>query len=398
MAKVRRANGEGSLIKIGTCRFWYAQFYQNGRQVRVSTKTVVKQEALATLRKLMADSESGQPLVSDLRKIRYADLRQALIDSYTAGGNKSLKTKSNGEDTIAGLTVLDQFFGFATEISDGKTVVVGRGVPVTQMTTDAARKFVRERKAAGVGNAAINRSLAAMRRMLNLAKRERKISEVPYIEFLKEPPARKGFLELEKFETLIKLLPTHLRPLITFLYYCGTRIGEALQIDWTQVDLKTRLIRLEPEQTKTDDARVLPLPPVLVMMLQEIEPKTGLVFDATNLRKDWIDGCSAAGLGRKIDVPGKKYDPRYEGLTLHDLRRSAVRNLIRAGVNEHVAMKISGHKTASVFQRYNIVSTDDVQAAMNAVVSATVAGRKAVSGEKMVKTGTRQLAGSSLNY
>ena len=389
--RARRANGEGSLLKIAGCRFWYAQYYRNGRQIRISTKTEVKQVALKTLRRLMGESENGAPLLSDMRKIRYADLRQALIDNYIAEGNKSLKERANGEETVAGLKVLDEFFGYKTAFEDGKIVVADKGVSVTHMTTEAARQFVRERRAEGVGNAAINRSLAAMRRMLNLARRERKIQDVPYIEFQKEPPARKGFLELEDFENLIGLLPTYLRPLITLLYYCGARIGEALQIEWTQVDLQSRLIHLEAEQTKTDEARILPLPPVLVTMLEEMEPKKGRVFDATNLRKEWVKACVAAGLGRKIEVPGKPYDPRYEGLTLHDLRRSAVRNLRKAGIPESVAMKISGHKTRSVFERYNIVSTDDVQEAMRVLVTAGLSNGKSIRGEsrsrseKMVK-------------
>ena len=59
------------------------------------------------------------------------------------------------------------------------------------------------------------------------------------------------------------------------------------------------------------------------MLLAEIEPKLGRIFDATNLRKEWQKACTACELGRIIGVPGKKYDPRYEGLTIHDLRRSA---------------------------------------------------------------------------
>src|SRR5271166_5788842 len=185
--------------------------------------------------------------------------------------------------------------------------------------------------------------------MLRLAKRDRKIQDVPYIEFQKEPPARKGFLEREKFEELVKLLPTHLRPLVTFLYYCGCRIGETLAIEWSQVNLDARLIRLEPEQTKTSEARVLPLPSVLVNLLTAIEQKSGRVFDGTDLRKEWMTACASCGLGTKIEVEGRPYDPRYTGLTLHDLRRSAVRNLINAGVRERVAMQITGHKTRSVF-------------------------------------------------
>jgi len=202
--------------------------------------------------------------------------------------------------------------------------------------------------------------------MLQIARRDKKIHDVPFIEFQKEPPARKGFVEVEQFDKLIRLLPTHLRPLIQFLFDCGTRIEEARSIDWSQVDLNARLIHLEPEQTKTDEARNLSISSELYRLLSEIEP-TGRVFDGTNLRKEWNKACVAAGLGRKIEVKGKPYDPRYDGLTLHDLRRSAIRNLVRAGNSEAVAVKISGHSTRSVFDRYNITSTEDIADAMRAV-------------------------------
>ena len=349
----KRGSGEGSILKTKRSRFFYIQYYQNGRQVRVSSGTEVRQEALAMLRKLMGERDDGAVPVSETRKLRYADLRQGLIDSYVAQGNKSLRTKSDGTESIAGLTALDEFCGYKT---DGKTV--DRGIPVTSLTTDLARRFVRQRKSEGIGNAAINRSLACLRRMLTIAARDRKLTTVPYIEFLKEPPARKGFLERRDFEKLIKVLPTHLRPLVTFLYWCGCRIGETLQIEWSQVDLDSRQIRLEPEQTKTDEGRVVPLSSELVDTLGQIEPKEGRVFDGTNLRKEWMKACTTT------EVEGRPYDPIYSGLTLHDLRRSAVRNLRKAGVSEKEAMRISGHKTRSVFDRYNIVSTDDVMDAM----------------------------------
>ena len=379
----QRSNGEGGLILRG--RIWWCQFYLDGRQIRVSTKTHVKSEALAFLRKQMDSRDKGEVPVTDVKKLRYADLRQSLIDSYVALGNKSLKERADGTESIAGLKALDDFCGFKQESNgDGKIIVTDRGVSVTQLTTDLARRFVRERKAetssnvrstkTGVGNAAINRSLAALRRMLKLAKREKKIHDVPFIEFLREPSARKGFLALDKFDELIALLPTHLRPLITLLYYDGVRIGEALQIEWSQVNLTARTIRLEEEQTKGDEARTLPLPSVLVNMLTDIEPtqRTGRVFDGTNLRKSWITACAAAKLGTLTPVEGRPYDPVYCGLTLHDLRRSAVRNLVNAGVPERVAMKITGHRTRSVFDRYHIVSPDDVTNAMQMVETASL--------------------------
>src|SRR4029077_18899291 len=109
---------------------------------------------------------------------------------------------------------------------------------------------------------------------------------------------------------------------------------------------------------------VIPLSAELVMMLTEIEKKDGRVFDGTNLRKEWMKACAACELGTVTKVEGRPYDPLYSGLTLHDLRRSAMRNMRNAGISEKAAMKISGHKTRSVFDRYNIVDTDDLHDAM----------------------------------
>ena len=357
---MRRAKGEGSLLKVKGCRFWYAQYVHNGKQVRVSTRKVKKMEALGVLRRLMGDRDRGLASLPEAQKLRYADLRAGLLANYMERGNRSLTTNAAGEETINGLKQLDDFFGFGPDKP---------GPPLSQITTETSREFARKRQAEGAGTAMVNRSLACLRRMLRIAHEDGRIQNVPKIRFLKEPPPRRGFLELEKFDELVNLLPTHLRPLITFLYYCGVRVGEALQIEWSQVDLDARLIRLEEEQTKNAEARTVPLPSVLVMMLSEIEPKAGKVFSDLNLRTEWQKACAASGLGTRTLVEAEDEDGypwyKYEGLLIHDLRRSAVRNLVNVGVPERVAMKISGHKTRAIFDRYHIVSTDDVTNAMH---------------------------------
>ncbi len=172
-------------------------------------------------------------------------------------------------------------------------------------------------------------------------------------------------------------------PLVVFLYYCGVRLGEALQITWPQVDLKAGLIRLEDEQTKTGEPRVVPLPDVLIAMLQRVEPKEGPVFCATNLRKAWQKACVAAALGRLIEN-GKPYDPRYEGLILHDLRRSAIKNLVDAGAHETTAMSISGHRTRSVFDRYVIRDAADKIRAMRRVENLVTNGEHSALATKLI--------------
>jgi integrase len=317
-------------------------------------------KALGVLRRLMGDRDRGLASLPEAQKLKYADLRRGLLANYMERGNRSLTTNADGEESINGLKQLDDFFGFGPD---------NPGPPLMQITTETSREFARKRQAQGAGTAMVNRSLACLRRMLRIAHEDALIQHVPKIRFLKEPPARKGFLELQKFEELVNLMPTHLRPLITLLYYCGVRVGEALQIEWEQIELDSRLIRLEENQTKNAEARTVPLPAVLVMMLTEIKPKTGKVFSDKNLRMEWQKACAACGLGTRTLVEPEDEDAypwyKYEGLLVHDLRRSAVRNLVNAGVPERVAMKISGHKTRAVFDRYHIVSTDDVTDAMN---------------------------------
>jgi integrase len=346
-----------------------------------------------TLRKLLGDRDKGLAPVTDMRKLHYRDLRQALLDNYIEKGNKSLAVQCDGEGTIGGLKQLDDFFGFGPD---------NPGPPVTQITTNTSREFARKRQAEGVGAAWINRSLACLRRMLRIAHEDGKIQTVPKIRLLKEPPARQGFLELEKFDELLGLLPTYLKPLIIFLYYCGVRVGEALQITWEQVNLDVRLIRLEDDQTKNAEARIVPLPSQLVDMLRQISPKAGKVFDGTNLRNEWQMACDRCSLGKRETIkPEDGYVwYKYSLLLIHDLRRSAVRNLVNAGVPERVAMKISGHKTRAVFHRYHIASTDDVTNAMRRVeLNGNGNGRERIKGRLREKSSrsVRQLAVSNSN-
>jgi len=262
-------------------------------------------------------------------------------------------------ETISGLKALDEFFEYGKDKP---------GVAATRITTDAARDFTQKRLAKGAANDTVNGSLALLRRMLKIAHEDRKLHVMPKIRLLKPGRPRKGFLDRGGFEELLGHIHDKLKPLFVFLYYCGVRLGEAKQIEWSQVELAGKIIRLEGDQTKNSQPREIPLPDGLVSMLETL-PEDGPVFDTTNYRKAWHKACVAVGRGTLEKVEGKP-DQRYNGLLIHDLRRSAIRNMMDADVGEKVAMEISGHKTRSVFDRYNIVSREDKTKAMRKVQDA----------------------------
>ena len=218
-------------------------------------------------------------------------------------------------------------------------------------------------------NATINNELALLRRALNLGKQASppKVPHVPFIPILDENNVRKGFFEHEHFIAVRRALPQEIQPVITFGFYTGCRRGEILHLQWPQVDLSERVVRLEPGETKNDEARMIPLAPELYEMLvmqKEIRdshfPECPWVFfrlgkRIRDFRHAWERACKAAGLVTTVadkDKPTRLF---------HDLRRTGVRNLVRAGVPERVAMAISGHKTRAIFDRYNIVSETDIK-------------------------------------
>ena len=178
---------------------------------------------------------------------------------------------------------------------------------------------------------------------------------------------RKGFLEHADFEKLLAQLPEHLHILVIFRYTVAVRLGEARAVAWPQIDLKNRLVSLW--DTKNGEWRTVPLCTELVNQLSQIpvEDRNGAAFYQGAFRKSWISACIKCKLGHWEYLDAKKKRKKYVGLLVHDLRRSAIRNLTLAGVPQNVVMAISGHKTIATFLRYNISSPKQLQTAMQAV-------------------------------
>lgn len=144
-----------------------------------------------------------------------------------------------------------------------------------------------------------------------------------------------------------------------------------MRLEWRDVDLDVGVVRLRPELSKNYDGRVLPLSEPLREMTERRWKARSLkcprVFQRGDLpvgdwRKTWARACISAGFFRVVN-PGAANERKVPSKVFHDFRRTAVRNLVRAGVPERVAMSVTGHKTRSVFDRYNIVSETDLKQA-----------------------------------
>lgn len=355
MAK-KRPNGTGSVLKLNVrgkdgelteSRFYYIMYSLNGKQKREATGTEDYETAKNLLATRIGEHALGMKPTADVKTFTYEEMAKRYEDQKREDG-ASFHQKLDGTEYLPGKPNLDEFFA---------------GKRVLEITSDTVRAYKAHRTKAGVQGPTIRRELTTLRAMFNLARKEGKLrlADVPYFPMPADSKPRKGFVDPEVFAQLLDKLPANLRPIVLFIYCTGMRSGAAKQITWEMLDEKCTELNIPGDIMKNDEPLTLPLVGEdlgkLAAMLKKQFRKPGPMFDATNLRKEWATACHELGLG----VQDKW---RYHGLRLHDFRRSAVRNLKRAGVMETVAMKISGHKTRSIFDRYNITDTRDVQDAL----------------------------------
>ncbi|HYL80278.1 MAG TPA: tyrosine-type recombinase/integrase [Candidatus Acidoferrum sp.] len=323
-------------------RTWYIEYGFRGQRRRESTGLTNRADAVRVLKRRLGEIGQGRLVGPDAEKTTFEELAAMLIDDYLTNGRKSL------ERARASVKRLREIFG---------------PMRVMDITADKIGAYIRARQEAGAAAGTIQNELAALKRMFTLGVRSGKVIQRPYIPHLELRNTRAGFFEEAQYRAVLARLPEHLQPLISFLYLTGWRKGEALGLQWRQVDFEAGTVRLEPGTTKNDEGRSFPFKalPALADLLQaqreqtqELTTRTGRIIpwvfhrDGTPIkefRAKWTNACRAAG------VPGR---------IIHDFRRTAVRNLERAGVPRSVAMKLTGHKTEAVYRRYAIVSEADL--------------------------------------
>jgi len=192
--------------------------------------------------------------------------------------------------------------------------------------------------------------------------------------------ARQGFFEPEDFAAVYAELPKYLQPVAEFCYLTGWRSrSEVLPLSWAQVDFAAGVVRLELRTTKNDEGRTFPFDalPALKRLLERqrqrtkaLERETGRIIPQVfhnrgepirYIRRAWLSACKRAATVKHPNGVEEIVRAHLLSRLPHDFRRTAVRNLVRAGVPERVAMELTGHKTRAVFDRYNIVNERDLR-------------------------------------
>jgi integrase len=219
----------------------------------------------------------------------------------------------------------------------------------------------------------IDKLLSTLRRAYKIAVKDRRIGTMPSFPHLRFFNTREHFCDWPTVLALVEALRTRDPALADFTEWAartGMRRGEIAQLTWAGYDAETNVLRLPGRAAKTGKPRRLvlvgPLRELIDRRLDARRTDCPFVFHHRNgraigdFRKQWEHACAAIGL-----------TPGVEGLTFHDLRRVGVRNLRRAGVQETVAMAISGHTTTYTFHRYNITDDHDLAAAIEQVSTYT---------------------------
>lgn len=208
--------------------------------------------------------------------------------------------------------------------------------------------------------ATLDRELELLKRMLNYAVSAKKLESNPIkdAKFLRVPNVRRVIVGEEAFQRLYTAAEPELKPIVLVAFDTGMREREVLDLREEQVDRKGGRILLAPQDTKAEEPRVVVMTSRVKATIEAIPqglPATALFRNPatsqpySDISKVWARAMEAAGL---------------QGTWFHDLRRSFVTKARKAGVPESVVMKMSGHRTRAVFDRYNVVEEEDLRAAV----------------------------------
>ena len=336
--------GTGRVFKRPNSTFWWIAYCHRGKEIRESSGAAEKKDAERLLKQRLkeigADSLGLKAFVGPKQdRLTVGDLLAALESDFRVRGLKSLAK------TIGHLRILRATLG------DLRAIDVG---------AEAVNRYIERQLAEGRSPATVNRRTTLLGEAFRLAVRRRQLSSMPDISKLREDNARQGFFASQDFFAVLSNLGDQdIADFMEWFFWTGMRPGEIRSLTLQTFDRETWTLRLHAKDAKTGHGRVIPLEGSLREIIQRrtMARQFGcdLIFHRNGTRigtfyKRWKRACQLAGVAGKIP---------------YDLRRTAVRNMVRSGVPERVAMSISGHRTRAIFDRYNIVSERDLREAVS---------------------------------
>ncbi len=250
------------------------------------------------------------------------------------------------------------------------------GIRVDRLKKSALQNFQADLADKGLSASYIDQIIGSAKTMVNAAIDDDILPAHLIVPFRKTPKqlkknanARDLIFTRGQYDAYMSVAPVHTRPIFATGYWTGMRFSEIVGLTRAQLFLKERLIRLSADDTKDDEPRVIPIFQPLYEILSSIPPAlhTDRVFlykglPLVGIRDAFIKGMKAAGIpcGRK--TPG--------GLTFHDLRHTFNTNARKAGIPDKLIMKITGHSTREMFDRYNTITADEIDLVEDKMIAA----------------------------
>jgi len=358
--KAKGQRGSGSLFRQRTSGFWWMSYYVGGLRKKESTGTASKADARQRLNQRLGEVAAGTRTTRDAGAVLVADLLPLVRRDYEAKGHRSFRRVDLAWHHIRS--------GFA-------------GLHVADLSFARLDAYLESRTAAGAAPTTAAYELRMLKRALKLAVRAEWIgkADVPEFPSLAADRVRTGFFESADVATLVDTLPDYLRNVVRFAFITGWRIpSEVLTLTWNQVDDARQIVRLEPGTTKNGAGREFPFthdPDLAAVLVAQRQLRDELLRDHHRI-VPWVFHRHGAQI-KEFRWAWKSALKRAK-LPLdripHDLRRSAVRNLVRSGISPTLAKELTGHKTDSVFERYNITTTRDLEAAVAQYAAARARG------------------------
>jgi integrase len=343
--------GDGRIFQRGNR--WWISYNVNGRNYRQPGGDT-EADARRLLKSKRNDIAGNRFVPPAAERLTVRDLLQALETDLSMRGAKSMISFKAHRKAV------EDYLG------DRRA---------SRLTADEIRSFQQRRLDGGKAPATVNRYVETLRAAFRLAAKEEKLSRLPHFPMLREDNVRRGFFEREEFDRVAAALPDPICDVARFAYLTGWRKGEIVRMTWDQLDRAAGEVRLF--DSKNGRGRVLAFDEELGTLIEARWAKrtyqgpdgpalSRYVFHkdghpVLDFRKTWYTACCAAGVGRMVQDEEEEEKEHYEGKLFHDLRRSAVRDMVRAGVAPTVARSISGHRSDEVFSRYDIIDGRDVR-------------------------------------